>query len=208
MEARNDNSPSFLQHQLHATARRPSRRTASARTLASMRQEAGPEGHLDRRREHVGGAAYHRRGAGAGTRKPHLVSPPTRFFWCSGPALDEGVETHVLDGVSVRIYGPEKRSPNAFATETRSEWTAPRRALERPYYLDPYYLEVSGGRGNGRCTADVRCGSGHVTPRVEMSMVGNAPDPRAPARKGTAARRAERFTASGAKPATYPERGW
>lgn len=49
-----------------------------------------------------------------GTRKPRLDYPPTRFFWFSGPAFDEGVETHTLDGVSVRVYDPEKTLADSF----------------------------------------------------------------------------------------------
>ena len=49
-----------------------------------------------------------------GTRKPRLDYPPTRFFWFSGPAFHEGIETHTLDHVSVRIYDPEKTLADGF----------------------------------------------------------------------------------------------
>lgn len=49
-----------------------------------------------------------------GTRKPRLDYPPTRFFWFSGPAFQEGIETHTLDGVPVRIYDPEKTLADCF----------------------------------------------------------------------------------------------
>jgi predicted transcriptional regulator of viral defense system len=49
-----------------------------------------------------------------GTRKPRLDYPPTRFFWFSGPAFHEGIETHELDGVRVRIYDPEKTVVDCF----------------------------------------------------------------------------------------------
>ena len=49
-----------------------------------------------------------------GTRKPRLDYPPTRFFWFSGPAFHEGIETHELDGVPVRIYDPEKTLVDCF----------------------------------------------------------------------------------------------
>ncbi len=49
-----------------------------------------------------------------GKRKPRLDYPPTRFFWFSGRAFHEGVETHTLDGVPVRIYNPEKTLADAF----------------------------------------------------------------------------------------------
>ncbi len=49
-----------------------------------------------------------------GKTKPRLDYPPTRFFWFSGPAFHEGIETHVLDGVPVRIYDPEKTLVDCF----------------------------------------------------------------------------------------------
>ena len=49
-----------------------------------------------------------------GTRKPRLDYPPTRFYWFSGPAFSEGIETHQLDGAPVRIYDPEKTLVDCF----------------------------------------------------------------------------------------------
>jgi predicted transcriptional regulator of viral defense system len=49
-----------------------------------------------------------------GTRKPRLDYPPTRFYWFSGPAFSEGIETHELDGAPVRIYDPEKTLADCF----------------------------------------------------------------------------------------------
>lgn len=49
-----------------------------------------------------------------GSRKPRLEYPPTHFYWFSGPAFHEGIETHQLDGVSVRIYSPEKTLADCF----------------------------------------------------------------------------------------------
>ena len=49
-----------------------------------------------------------------GTRKPRLDYPPTRCFWFSGPAFAEGIETHELDGVAVRVYDPEKTLVDCF----------------------------------------------------------------------------------------------
>ena len=49
-----------------------------------------------------------------GTRKPRLDYPPTRFLWFSGPAFHEGIKTHTLDGVPVRIYDPEKTLVDCF----------------------------------------------------------------------------------------------
>jgi hypothetical protein len=49
-----------------------------------------------------------------GKTKPRLDYPPTRFFWFSGPAFHQGIETHELDGVPVRIYDPEKTLVDCF----------------------------------------------------------------------------------------------
>ncbi len=39
---------------------------------------------------------------------------PCAFFWFSGPAWSEGVETHVLDGTPVRITSPAKSVADSF----------------------------------------------------------------------------------------------
>jgi predicted transcriptional regulator of viral defense system len=49
-----------------------------------------------------------------GARRPRLDHPPTHFVWFSGPAFHEGIETHDLDGVPVRIYDPEKALVDCF----------------------------------------------------------------------------------------------
>ena len=47
-------------------------------------------------------------------KKPSLRYPPLRVFWLSGNAFSEGVETHRIDGVTVRLYGPEKTVADCF----------------------------------------------------------------------------------------------
>ena len=54
-----------------------------------------------------------------GKTKPRLDYPPTRFFWFSGPAFHEGIETHELDGVPIRIYDPEKTIVDCFRCRNR-----------------------------------------------------------------------------------------
>ena len=49
-----------------------------------------------------------------GKAKPRLDYPPTQFFWFSGSAFHTGIETHVLDGVPVRIYDQEKTLVDCF----------------------------------------------------------------------------------------------
>ena len=45
---------------------------------------------------------------------PRLDYPPLRVFWFSGPAWSEGIESHTLDGVSVRMYSPAKSVADLF----------------------------------------------------------------------------------------------
>jgi predicted transcriptional regulator of viral defense system len=50
------------------------------------------------------------RGAG----RPRLDHPPIRTFWFSGEAFSRGIEEHDVDGVTVRIYSPEKTLADCF----------------------------------------------------------------------------------------------
>ena len=54
-----------------------------------------------------------------GKTKPRLDYPPTHFTWFSGPAFHEGLETHLLDGVPVRIYSAEKTVVDCFRYRNR-----------------------------------------------------------------------------------------
>ena len=47
-------------------------------------------------------------------RRPLLDHPPLRIFRFSSPAFTAGVETHMLDGVPIRVYGPEKTIADCF----------------------------------------------------------------------------------------------
>ncbi len=49
-----------------------------------------------------------------GAERPRLNYPPLRLFWFSGAAWSEGIETHLIDNISVRIYGPEKSVADSF----------------------------------------------------------------------------------------------
>ena len=49
-----------------------------------------------------------------GTEAPRLSHPPIRTFWFSGQAFTAGIETHKIDGASVRIYSPEKTIADCF----------------------------------------------------------------------------------------------
>ena len=45
---------------------------------------------------------------------PRIDYPPLRVFWFSGPAWSEGIESHTLDDVSVRMYSPAKSVADVF----------------------------------------------------------------------------------------------
>ncbi len=49
-----------------------------------------------------------------GTKTPRLKRPPLRVFRFSGPALTEGIESHRLDGVTLRAYSPAKTVADCF----------------------------------------------------------------------------------------------
>jgi predicted transcriptional regulator of viral defense system len=46
--------------------------------------------------------------------KPRLDYPPVRLFWLSPPAYSAGMEEHLLEGVTVRIYSREKTIADCF----------------------------------------------------------------------------------------------
>lgn len=49
-----------------------------------------------------------------GAEEPRLEYPPIRTYRFTGEAFTAGVDTHELDGVSVRIYSPEKTLADGF----------------------------------------------------------------------------------------------
>jgi predicted transcriptional regulator of viral defense system len=46
--------------------------------------------------------------------KPRLEFPPLRIFWLSKKSYSAGIESHELDGISVKIYGIEKTIADCF----------------------------------------------------------------------------------------------
>jgi predicted transcriptional regulator of viral defense system len=54
-----------------------------------------------------------------GAEEPRLDHPPIRTHRFSGEAFTQGVETHELDGVSVRVYSPEKTLADCFKFRNR-----------------------------------------------------------------------------------------
>ncbi len=49
-----------------------------------------------------------------GAKPARLDYPPMKIVWFSREAYSEGIETHPLDGVPVRIYSPEKTVADCF----------------------------------------------------------------------------------------------
>ncbi len=49
-----------------------------------------------------------------GAEPPRLEHPPLRVFWLTEPVFRAGVETHAVDGVSLRIYSPAKTIADCF----------------------------------------------------------------------------------------------
>jgi predicted transcriptional regulator of viral defense system len=47
-------------------------------------------------------------------KRPRFDYPPLRVFWFSGEALTQSIEEHKIDGVKVRVYGPEKTVADCF----------------------------------------------------------------------------------------------
>ena len=49
-----------------------------------------------------------------GTEPPRLKRPPLRVFWFTGRSFTEGIETHKVDGIRLRVYSPEKTLADCF----------------------------------------------------------------------------------------------
>lgn len=54
-----------------------------------------------------------------GAERPRLGHPPVRPVWLSGKAYSEGIETHTLDGVAVRVYSISKTLADCFKFRNR-----------------------------------------------------------------------------------------
>lgn len=53
------------------------------------------------------------------TKRPRIGYPPIRIFWFTDAALTTGVQTHMLDGVPVKIYNPAKTVADCFKFRNR-----------------------------------------------------------------------------------------
>jgi len=55
----------------------------------------------------------------SGSEQPRLEHPPIRTYRFGGQSFTEGVETHEIDRVNVRIYSPEKTLADCFKFRNR-----------------------------------------------------------------------------------------
>jgi len=49
-----------------------------------------------------------------GSEPPRLDFPPVKVYWFSGPAFQEGIEHHKIDGIPIKVYCPEKTVADCF----------------------------------------------------------------------------------------------
>jgi predicted transcriptional regulator of viral defense system len=49
-----------------------------------------------------------------GSKRPRLRFPPVHLYWFNDKAFTEGIETHAIDKVPVKVYGPEKTLADCF----------------------------------------------------------------------------------------------
>lgn len=49
-----------------------------------------------------------------GAEPPRIEHPPIDLHYFSGESLTVGIETHIMDGVTVRVYNPEKTLADCF----------------------------------------------------------------------------------------------
>ncbi len=77
-----------------------------------------------------------------GAEEPRLSYPPIRTFRFSGGAFTEGIETHDLDGVKVRIYGREKTVADCFKFRNKIGLDTAVEALR--FYLEQGKVDLDG----------------------------------------------------------------
>jgi predicted transcriptional regulator of viral defense system len=77
-----------------------------------------------------------------GTESPRLVQPPLRVFWFTGSAFTEGIEKHDVDGVSIRVYSPEKTLADCFKYRNKIGLDTAIEALK--FYRDRKKVNVDG----------------------------------------------------------------
>ena len=73
--------------------------------------------------------------------KPRLEYPPLRLFWLSQNAYSAGIETHVLDGIPVKIYGVEKTMADSFKFRNKTGLDIALEALREYRKTDGFKVE-------------------------------------------------------------------
>lgn len=66
-------------------------------------------------------------------RRPRVNYPPLRSFWFSGKTFTAGVQEHLLDNVTVRIYNPAKTIADCFKFRNQIGLEVALEALKRCY---------------------------------------------------------------------------
>jgi predicted transcriptional regulator of viral defense system len=54
-----------------------------------------------------------------GSERPRLTYPPIRIHWYQAHSFHAGIETREVDGVKLRVYGPEKTIADCFQRRNR-----------------------------------------------------------------------------------------
>jgi predicted transcriptional regulator of viral defense system len=68
---------------------------------------------------------------GSGAKPPRLDYPPLKIYWFTGKAFGEGIETHRIDEMPVRIYSREKTIADCFKYRNKLGLDVALEALKR-----------------------------------------------------------------------------
>jgi predicted transcriptional regulator of viral defense system len=74
--------------------------------------------------------------------RPLIDHPPIRLLFMSGPSLEEGVETHDLNGVTLRVFNPAKTVADCFKYRNKIGIDVAVEALRDYRRLHPKALEL------------------------------------------------------------------
>lgn len=79
---------------------------------------------------------------GAKAWRPQVEHPPIRLLFMSGASLEEGVETHDLNGVALRVFNPAKTVADCFKYRNKIGIDVAVEALREYRRLHPKALEL------------------------------------------------------------------
>jgi len=74
--------------------------------------------------------------------RPQVDHPPIRLLFMSGPSLEEGVEIHDLNGVTLRVFSPAKTVADCFKYRNKIGIDVAVEALREYRRLHPKALEL------------------------------------------------------------------